>query len=147
LDVDVPFEEPEPENVPLGQPVLDFCLPDLRDEDLVRRLGSCLEEWVRMDGDNIVRRRLGLAMAVGYMKWETNKPPSEFSHWYKPHFYSPNAAVQARALLAQCASLISLVADPEEKDVLRTYVGKYCDGGTALDQMQRGWLGLLDPAP
>jgi hypothetical protein len=92
-----------------------------------------------MDSDNIVRRRLGLAMAKGYLRWQTNRPPSEYHEWYKPYFYSQATLHQARLLLGECASLIATMADPPEKDLLRSYVAKYCELET---DWQRQLFGL-----
>jgi hypothetical protein len=142
FDADVTTEQPAAERVPLGPPIIDFYLPELSGADYVRQLGSCIEEWVRMDTENIVRRRLGLGVAKGYTRWEPNRPPSLFNHWYKPYFYSPNTATQARAILAECATLLTVGNDPAEKELLRSYIVKYCDVAS-LEPVQRKWLGIV----
>ena len=69
------FSEPKPEAILLGNPIIDFRVRDLHDSTFVDTLRACLEEWVSMDAENIVRRRVGLAIAYGYTQWETNRPP------------------------------------------------------------------------
>jgi hypothetical protein len=140
-DLTVTVDQPPPDNVPLGPPIIDFRLPELDNPDYLRKLGSCIEEWVRMDTENIVRRRLGLAVAKGYTEWESNRPPSEFNHWYKPYFYSSNTAAKARTILAECATLLTVGNNDAEKSLLRSYVTTFCDVET-LERVQKEWLGI-----
>ncbi len=60
--------------IPLGLPIVDFKVTELHDKDYMNKLRDCVEQWVRMDSENIVRRRIGLAILHGYTEWETNKP-------------------------------------------------------------------------
>lgn len=142
MDEEVTGEQPPPTRVPLGPPIVAFHISELDDAEHVRLLGACIEEWVLMDTENIVRRRLGLAVAKGYTKWETNKPPSAFHHWYEPFFYSNETAATARKVLAECASLIALGRNQAEIEMLGAYVREYCDW-RAMTPMHQEWLGLV----
>jgi hypothetical protein len=78
-------------------------------------------------------------IAHGYTEWETNRPPSAFNHWYRPYFYSARTASDARRIISDCATLIALVAEPEEKTALAAYVKKFCD---IKYDWTREWLGI-----
>jgi hypothetical protein len=80
-------------------------------------------------------------MARGYMKWETNRPSSDFVEWYQPYYYSAVTAANARTIVADCASLLALKKDPDERALLASYVKTYCDVGS-LELMVREWLGV-----
>jgi hypothetical protein len=127
LEKDVTTRQPTADAIPIGRPILDFCVTQLHDPTLVKNLRQCIEEWVRADTENIVRRSIGLAIARGYTRWETNKPPSSSSEWYRPYWYAEKAKQDARGIIADCATLISLKGNPEEKKQLAEYVARYCD--------------------
>jgi hypothetical protein len=61
--------------VPLGHPTVDFTVTELHDDARRDQLRLCIEDWVKLDAENIVRRRMGLAYAYGLMEWTTNVPP------------------------------------------------------------------------
>jgi hypothetical protein len=125
---DVSKDQPKADAIPVGRPIVGFCVTQLHDPTLVKNLSQCIEEWVVEDTQNIVRRSLGLAIAKGYLRWETNIPPSSVSgKWYRPHWYAESAKRDARSIIADCATLLSLKGNPEEKKLLAEYVAKFCD--------------------
>ena len=142
MDEDVTGSQPLPTRVQLGPPIVSFHIADLDNEEQVQLLGACIEEWVLMDTENLVRRRQGLAVAKGYTKWETNQLPSTFGHWYKPFFYSSDTAASARKVLTECAALIALGRNEPELKMLAAYVREYCDW-KSLTVMEQEWLRLI----
>ncbi len=140
-DEPVTCDQPPPEHVTLGNPIIDFRVPELAEQGRVDRLRECIEQWVLMDVENIVRRRFDLAVASGYTEWTTNLPPKQGARWYKPYFPSEQTWPKARAIIAECASLLALRKDPQEKDLLAAFVKKYCDLDS-MHEMMRGWLGV-----
>jgi hypothetical protein len=139
MDQAVTTEQPTPDAIPLGRPIVDFAVTELHDRNHVDTLRTCIEEWVHMDSENLLQRRIGLAIAHGYTEWETNRPPSAFNRWYRPYFYSAKTAGDARRIISDCAALIALVAGPEEKGALAAYVKKFCD---IKYDWTREWLGI-----
>jgi hypothetical protein len=142
MDQDVTGKEPEPDAIPLGKPVVKFAVTQLHDSKLVDNFRLCIEEWVRMDSENLLNRRSKLAIAHGFTEWETNKPPSVFNRWYRPYFYSAKTAVDARRIISECAVLIALMGESEEKGVLASYVNKFCDLKGECAEWTRGRLGI-----
>ncbi len=129
LDQPVSTDEPSPNAIPLGIPIVAFSVTELHDSEKVNTLRTCIEEWVRMDSQNILWRRIGLAVAFGYTKWETNRPPSHFNNWYHPYYYSAKVADRAREILVECAALIALTHKTNkvsEVDALRSYANMFC---------------------
>jgi hypothetical protein len=108
LDDPVTTDEPTADRVSLGAPIVDLTVTQLVDSAFRDSLRECIEQWVKVDAENIVRRRLGLAIAKGYTTWVTNKPPEESHVFYKPYFFGPAASAGARAIIADCATIIAI---------------------------------------
>lgn len=138
---DLTTDQPRPDAIALGIPIVDFTLAELSDASTRDRLRQCIEQWVEMDARNITLRKAGLMVARGYTKWETNKPPSEHAQWYKPFFYSDKSLASARTLIVDCATLVALASLPAEKEALAAYVKSYCDMST-VDQWSKDRLGI-----
>jgi hypothetical protein len=59
LDQPVTTDEPSPDAIPLGIPIVAFSVTELHDKEKVNTLRTCIEEWVHMDSRNILQRRIG----------------------------------------------------------------------------------------
>lgn len=141
-DQQVGTEQPAPESVPLGPAIVDFVLTDLADPEALANLKDCVERWVLMDTANIIRRRAGIAIAKGYTSWTPNKAPDETTPWYRPYYYSLPHAANARSVIFECATLIALLEEPNEKEALATYVKQFCSGEAEKDKWAKERLGL-----
>lgn len=62
--------------VPLGRPILRVTASDAADEAIVSSFGAILDEWVRIDRENIVRREAGMYWVAGPLEYETNQMPA-----------------------------------------------------------------------
>jgi hypothetical protein len=152
-DCNEPLPAPNPEtgDVPIGKPILDFCLQELGDKGVREHHLHVLREWVEMDRQNYTFRLAGITMACGYIKWVTNKHLQESVRtWYRPYYYSAATADKARKLLCQLATVISLYQgqalkskNPDQVQhaereliALSNYVNRFCSHH--FDKFQKG---------
>ncbi len=72
-----PYGGPDPvtSNYLLGDPVLDFTIPDLLDEEKFIKLKAVLKYWVDIDSKNIDRYRIGLRTLRAPAHYSTNEVP------------------------------------------------------------------------
>jgi hypothetical protein len=141
LDERVTTDQPQADAIPLGDAIVDFRVTDLHDTTRVNELRECIEEWVRIDSENILNRHAGLAIAFGYTTWKTNEPPSRGGLWWKPYYYSQKSADDARRVVARIAPLIALTAKLGEKEALASYLTSFCDV-KQIGEWERGVLGI-----
>lgn len=94
--------------IPVGKPILEFKYHDIDDKDRCDSFYEILSEWLDIENKNYALRRAGVSSAFGYIKWETNRKPSEFHVWYKPYFFSPHHTERIMKLLTEIWPVLGL---------------------------------------
>lgn len=76
--------------IPIGKPILEFGIDELRDKSARDRYWKILKEWIELDYDNYRFRKAGITSQFGYLTWSTNKSKDEeMRTWHKNFHYSP----------------------------------------------------------
>lgn len=124
--------------IPIGLPILEFNIMDIGDKKLKEKYQKILKEWLDFEVENYLLRRMGVSVAFGFIKWETNKSLEEgLRTWYKPHFYSPQHYEGSKMTVSKAAVVMGLYLKniyrstgnqlfKNEFNEIRNYISKYC---------------------
>lgn len=125
---------PSHDAIGLGPPIVDFVVADLADDALRGRMRDCIAESVRVEHQNLARRKVGLTFAIGYSQWKPNAVPEPI-HLIRENVFGAKGVETARRIIGDAAALIAFVekrggGKPGERDALATYLRTFVDPST-----------------
>ncbi len=90
----------------LGEPIVEFDLPDASDPDFREHIISVLQTWIRVGYENVATSSLGM---FRYMRWRTNQLPIVNIIIKSPWKLPPHQSNQVTK--AAATHLVNLLAD------------------------------------
>ena len=66
----------EPEHVRIAAPIVDITLPQFLDDGMHAKAASVLEQWAKLENENISRMLSGIGEVRTPIRYKTNEPPT-----------------------------------------------------------------------